>query len=356
MSVSSSDIFSFADFRFDRAAGGLFRRDNHGAFAPVTIGSRAVDLLAVLIERRGDVISKEEIAAAVWPKMAVEEGNLFVQISTLRAILYGKQAGQSCIQTVSGRGYRFITPVTRGSGLRSPPTQIVESALADSGSKWDEAGPPRRSIVVLPFANLGGDAGQEYFVDGVTESLTTDLSRISGLFVIGRSTAFSYKGKSPDLKQIGRDLIVRYVLEGSVQRGGNRMRVNVQLIEAETSAHLWAERFDKPVADMFEMQDEIVARLANQLQAELIAVEARRAEQKSNPDSMDHYFQARSLINRGFPLDILTSARAFYERALELDPRNVDALVGVAFVDLLIGISFTMTTLALLQRRPRQSS
>src|SRR6516165_6560011 len=125
--------------------------------------------------------------------------------------------------------------------------------------------PPRLSIVVLPFANIGGDPEQDYFADGVTESLTTDLSRISGAFVIGRSTAFSYRGKTPDLKQIGRELDVRYVLEGSVQRSGNRLRVNVQLIEAETGAHVWAERFDKPVVDLFEVQDEIVSRLANRL-------------------------------------------------------------------------------------------
>ena len=126
--------------------------------------------------------------------------------------------------------------------------------------------PPRLSIVVLPFANIGGDSEQEHFVDGVTESLTTDLSRIRGAVVIGRNTAFTYKGKAVDLKQIGRELNVRYVLEGSVQRGGNRMRVNVQLIDAETGNHLWAERFDKPLADLFDMQDEIVARLANALE------------------------------------------------------------------------------------------
>jgi adenylate cyclase len=125
--------------------------------------------------------------------------------------------------------------------------------------------PPRLSLVVLPFANIGRDPEQEYFADGVTESLTTDLSRISGAFVIGRSTAFSYKGKSPDLKLIGRELNVRYVLEGSVQRSGNRMRVNVQLVETDTGSHIWAERFDKPVADLFDMQDEIVSRLANRL-------------------------------------------------------------------------------------------
>jgi len=135
---------------------------------------------------------------------------------------------------------------------------------------------PRLSIVVLPFANLSGDPAQDYFVDGVTESLTTDLSRISGSFVIGRHTAFTYKGKAVDLKQIGRDLNVRYVLEGSVQRGGDRLRVNVQLIEAETGKHLWAERFDKRVANLFDMQDEIVSRLANALDAQLIAAEARR--------------------------------------------------------------------------------
>ena len=130
--------------------------------------------------------------------------------------------------------------------------------------------------MVLPFANIGGDPEQDYFVDGVTESLTTDLSRIGGSFVIARNTAFTFKGKAVDVKQIGRELNVRYVLEGSVQRGGNRLRVNVQLIDAETGNHLWAERFDKPIADLFDMQDEIVSRLANALDAQLIAAEARR--------------------------------------------------------------------------------
>ena len=137
---------------------------------------------------------------------------------------------------------------------------------------------------MLPFANIGGGPEQDYFVDGVTESLTTDLSRIHGAFVIGRNTAFSYKGKAVELKQIGRELNVRYVLEGSVQRGGARMRVNVQLIDAEAGNHLWADRFDKPVADLFDMQDEIVARLSNTLNAQLVAAEARRAERAPNPE------------------------------------------------------------------------
>ena len=145
---------------------------------------------------------------------------------------------------------------------------VAKHAPAEAPEK---SAPPRLSMVVLPFANIGGDPEQEHFVDGVTESLTTDLSRLRGSFVIGRNTAFTYKGKPVDLKQIGRELNVRYVLEGSVQRGGNRMRVNVQLIDAETGSHLWAERFDKPVADLFDMQDEIVSRLANRLGQELAA-------------------------------------------------------------------------------------
>jgi len=192
---------------------------------------------------------------------------------------------------------------------------------------------PRLSMVVLPFANIGGDPEQDYFVDGVTESLTTDLSRISGAFVIGRHTAFTYKGKAVDLRRIGRELNVRYVLEGSVQRGGNRLRVNVQLIDAETGSHLWAERFEKAVTDLFDMQDEIVSRLANTLNAELIEAEARRAERAPHPNSMDLYFQGRSWANKGMTPEYMAEARSLFERALVLDPSNIEALVGTALVD-----------------------
>ena len=193
--------------------------------------------------------------------------------------------------------------------------------------------PLRLSIVVLPFANISGDPEQEHFVDGVTESLTTDLSRIRHAVVIGRNTAFTYKGKHVDLKQIGRELNVRYILEGSVQRGGNRMRVNVQLIDAETGNHLWAERFDKPLADLFDMQDEIVARLASALNTELVAAEARRAEQTPNPDSMDLYFQGLAWLNKGTTPDHVAQARSFFDRALTADPDNVEALIGSARAD-----------------------
>jgi TolB-like protein/class 3 adenylate cyclase len=200
--------------------------------------------------------------------------------------------------------------------------------------------PPRLSIIVLPFANFGCDPEQEYFVDGVTESLTTDLSRIRGAFVIARNTAFTFKGKPFDVKTIGRELNVRYVLEGSVQRGGGRMRVNVQLVDAESGHHLWAERFDKPMGDLFDMQDEIVASRAGQIGAHLAIAEARRAEKSPVPDSMDLYFQGRVWVNKGLSPEYLSRARDLFERAVALDPSNLAAVHGVAQVDALMAASY----------------
>jgi TolB-like protein/class 3 adenylate cyclase len=198
---------------------------------------------------------------------------------------------------------------------------------------------PRLSMLVLPFANLGGDAGQDYFADGVTESLTTDLSRISGSFVIARNTAFTYKAAPVDVKQIGRDLGVHYVVEGSIQRGGDRMRVNVQLIGAASGAHLWAERFDRPIVDLFDLQDEIVARLANALNAELLAAEARRAERSLIPDSMDLLFQGMAWYNRGATPEFLTKAAALLKEAIALDKDHVDALVWAAIADWTVAVA-----------------
>jgi TolB-like protein len=207
----------------------------------------------------------------------------------------------------------------------------------------EKSAPPRLSMVVLPFANIGGDPEQEHFVDGVTESLTTDLSRIRGAVVIARNTAFTYKGRPLDAKTIGRELNVRYVLEGSVQRGANRMRVNVQLIDGETGNHLWAERFDKPLADLFDMQDEIVARLAGALNTQLVTAEARRAEHAPNPDSIDLYFQGLAWLNKGMTPDNVAQARSFFDRALAADPDNVDALIGSAAADVVEGVLLFVT-------------
>ena len=219
-----------------------------------------------------------------------------------------------------------------------------------AGSAWYLLGAGRSpptgtahlSIVVLPFTNLSGDQSQDYFADGITENLTTDLSRLSGSFVIARNTAFTYKGKSVDAKEIGKELGVHYVLEGSVQRDQNQVRVNAQLIDAETGGHLWAERFDKPLADLFSMQDEIVASLASQLGAELITNEARRGERTPAPDSMDLYFQGMAWLNKGRNPDDLARARGFFERALALDPGNLDAALGMAAADYQVAIGYSV--------------
>jgi len=176
---------------------------------------------------------------------------------------------------------------------------------------------------VLPFANLSNDPEQQYFADGITEDLTTDLSRIGGMLVISRNTAFTYQGKRVDTKQIGRELCVRYVLEGSVRRLGNRIRVTAQLIDAETDVHLWAERFDGDTSDLFALQDEITARLANALGVELIAAEAIRPSE--HPDALDYILRGRAAWNKGPTRDNYAQAISLFERALALDPRSVDA-------------------------------
>jgi DNA-binding winged helix-turn-helix (wHTH) protein len=209
---TSSEIFLFGEFRLDRDGGGLFRRDADGIFVPVAVGSRALEILAVLVERQGEIVPKEEIIVASWPRTMVAEGNLFVQIAALRRILDAAQSRQSCIQTVIGRGYRFVAPVTRVEA--APPG--ISSSISDSrgGGPEPEDGrgallaaglpaPDKPSIAVLPFANLSGDPEQEYFADGMVGEIITALSRIRWLFVLARNSSFTYKGQAIDVKRAG---------------------------------------------------------------------------------------------------------------------------------------------------------
>jgi adenylate cyclase len=203
--------------------------------------------------------------------------------------------------------------LTSGPASSVPPTASISSPAVA----------PRLSIVVLPFPNLGSDPEQQYFADGITEDLTTDLSRLAGMLVISRNTAFSYRNKPVDTKQIGRELCVRYVLEGSVRRAGNRVRVNAQLIDAETDTHLWAERFDGDTADLFALQDEITSRIAVALDLELIGAEAARTTE--HPDALDYMFRGRAAMNNPPSRDSRAEAIRLFERALALDPRSVEA-------------------------------
>jgi TolB-like protein len=192
--------------------------------------------------------------------------------------------------------------------------------------------PPHLSIVVLPFTNLSNDPNQDYFADGITENLTTDLSRIRNSFVIARNTAFTYKGKSIDAKAIGKELGVRYVLEGSVQRDQNRVRVNAQLIDAGSGAHLWADRFEEDVADLFKLQDEVVTRLADSLGFALAKVEAEKGRRSKNPDVIDLRMRGWSVLTSHFGQGpgTVKEARALFGRALQMDPDDADSLAGSA--------------------------
>jgi adenylate cyclase len=194
------------------------------------------------------------------------------------------------------------------------------------------------SIVVLPFRNLSNDPNQDYFADGITENLTTDLSRIRNSFVIARNTAFTFKGKNHDAKEVGKQLGVRYVLEGSVQRDQNKVRVNAQLIDAESGAHLWADRFEEDVSNLFKLQDQVVARLANTLRYELVKVEAERHAHSQNPDAIDLALRGKALLWPPLTKEKADAARSLFEKALKFDPNNSEALAGDAYA---YGLEYT---------------
>ncbi|HEY2610994.1 MAG TPA: hypothetical protein VGI94_09310 [Reyranella sp.] len=224
-----------------------------------------------------------------------------------------------------------VPPAPPATASPTAEKEKPEDETATSSEAGDSVS-PRLSIVILPFINIGGGTQDDHFVDGITETLTTDLSRTSGVFVISRSTAFAYKDKPIDARQIGRELGVRYVLEGSVQNAGERIRVNAQLVDAESGAHLWAERFDKPRADLLDMQDEVTTRLARTIHIELIAAESRRAtrEHPDRFDSVDHTLHGWRAWNQHLSQEAARQARRYFEAALQLDEHNVGALLGFA--------------------------
>ena len=224
------------------------------------------------------------------------------------------------------------------------PVRVYALQRDDDGDRTEDmpagaASAPPLSIVVLPFANLGQAEKDEQFADGITETLTTDLARIAHSAVIARNTAFTFKGKAVDARQIGKQLQVRYILEGSIQRSGDRIRVNVQLIDAESGNHLWADRFDKTFGDLLQMQDEIVARVAGALNAPLMAAEAQRTARSAEPASMDLYFQGMAWVNKGLRPDWLAQARSCFEKAKAIDDTNLEALIGIGLVDTLRGVA-----------------
>jgi adenylate cyclase len=352
----TSDIFLFEPFRLDRR--GLFRREEGGGFVPLNLGSRAAEILRILVERAGDLVSKEEIIAIVWPETVVEDSNLTVQISALRRSLDEQRAERSYIQTVPGRGYRFVATVTRlqpsgatesaseamAGGLDlafldlgeqqvkniARPFHVGRIALERTASPALPPLPEKPSIAVLPFQNLSGDPEQEYFVDGMVQEIITTLSHIRWLFVIARNSSFTYKGQAIDVKQVGRELGVRYVLEGSVRKAGGRVRITAQLIEATTGTHIWADRFDGSLDDVFDLQDTVASSVAGVIEPALQAAETARSAARPTDDltAYDLYLRAYAMF--------LSSARQIpealrlLERAIARDPRYGPALAFAA--------------------------
>ena len=275
---------------------------------PIELGGRAFDILLALIEANGRVVSKDELMSRVWPGRIIEEGNLRAQIRALRIAV----ADPDLIRTVAGRGYQFTGEI-RGQGGRG------QGSIKQQVAGAAPAAAPRLSIVVLPFVNLSDDREQQYFADGITEDLTTDLSRLADMLVISRNTAFTYRNSPLDTKQIGRELRVRYVLEGSVRRSGSQVRVSAQLINAETDAHLWAERFDSELGDLIAVQNEITSRIAVAINVELVGAEATRPTLQ--PDALDYVLRARALYLGRVPTrQNYAEQISLYERALALDP------------------------------------
>jgi TolB-like protein len=280
----------------------------------------------MLVDRAGAPVTKDALMEAAWPGLAVEDSNLTVQIAALRRVLREVPGGENWIATLPRRGYRFAGPAVTKSEA-----QVSAAPMADPASKLAPttapALPDKPSIAVLPFENLSGDPEQEYFADGMVEEIITALSRIRWLFVIARNSTFTYKGRAVDIKQVGRELGVLYVLEGSVRKAGNRVRISGQLIDATTAAHLWADHFNGTLEDIFELQDNVASSVAGVIEPTLQAAEHRRSVRRPTDDlnAYDLFLQARVALY-SVSREGTRRALELAERALERDPNYGSAL------------------------------
>lgn len=293
-------VSMFGPFVFDRERMKL-TRDGRA----VSLGGRATSLLAALAEAKGGVVAKERLMQAAWPGTIVEEANLTVQIAALRRALGAGGDGQDWIATVPRVGYRLLWPQAAGGTMGS--------------------GPP--AVAVLPFENLSSDPEQSFLADGIVEDIITALSRFKTFAVVARNSSFVYKGRTVDVREVARDLGVRYVLEGSVRRSGGKVRIAAQLIEGASGAHLWAEKFDGSVADIFDFQDEITKSVIGLIEPQIRKAEIERARRKrpESFDAWDLYIQALPLV---YSADVpgYTVAIEILDRAIAIDPGYAPAL------------------------------
>lgn len=301
-------IHAFGPFRLDSEAEILFRGEE-----ALPLGRRAVALLRALLERSGKPVTKDALIDAAWPGLAVEDSNLTVQIAALRRVLAEEPGGDHWIETLPRRGYRFIGPQGTASIAETIPTPVEPAARPPSVDK--------PSIAVLPFTNLSGDPQQDYFAEGMVEEIVTGISRIKWLSVISRNSTFIYKNKPAPVDEIGRKFGVRYVVQGSVRKSGNRIRIGAQLVDAETGTHLWIEQYDRVLEDVFALQDEITVCVVGAIEPSLRKVEFDRIR-RQRPNSFNAYdllLQSQPFVFAGMPAEA-AKAISLLQEALTLEP------------------------------------
>lgn len=318
MQLSSGKIFCFREFTLDLRRGCLRTGEREIELRP-----KSFEVLRYLVENAGRLVPKDEIIKAVWPNVTVTDESLTRCVSDIRLAL--NDIGQTAIRTVTRRGYIFEAPVSVGLPNQEPDENAERPRANDAGAFAAKPPGGRFSLIVLPFVNLSG--GQDHLADAITEGLTTYLSRIRDAFIISRSIAMTYKGNAIDVRRVGRELGVRYVLEGSEQHTGSLVRVSAHLIDVETGAHLWAERFDAGYVDLLQAQDEIVTRLARALQIELTVLESARTSVGAAASAEDIALAGEAIYLRYGP-SRRESEQGYRlcERALAIDPNNVRAL------------------------------
>jgi len=284
--------------------------------APVTLGSRAFDLLLALIKRHGRLAVKSELMAEVWAGTVVDENNLAAQISALRKILACDPELSRSLHTAPGQGYRFVADIEFDT----------ETSLGTTATPSERASGDALTLVVLPFKSLGSNIEQAYFAQGLSHTIATDLSRISGLFVISSTTAATFEGKEPHIRQVSRELGVRFVLTGSVQRDDRRLRINTQLVDGQSGVHIWSDLFDGDTTDLLALQDRITGRIANSIGREIFVAAARDGEARNiDPKANDLFMRGIVADNKPQSLECLREQETLFARAVELDPKHGDA-------------------------------
>ena len=308
--------FLFEDYVLD-----LDRRELTRGSKAIAIGPKVFDLLVYLVQNREHVVSKDNLLDVVWSGRIVSESTLTSHINAVRKAIGDNGEEQRLVRTIARKGFRFVGEVREADasdGINSP---RAEPATPDEAAAPARTLPDKPSIAVLAFQNLSGDPEQEYFADGVVEDIITALSRIRWLFVIARNSSFTYKGRAVDVKQISRELGVRYVLEGSVRRAANRVRITGQLIDAAAGTHLWAERFEGSLDDIFELQDQVATSVVGAIAPQLERAEIERAKRKptENLGAYDYYLRGMADLQRG-TREAIDEALPLFEKAIELDP------------------------------------